>query len=89
MNEYIIKRVIEISSYIVEKNCTVREAAKAYGVSKSTVHKDCSERVFELDRELYKKVKRVLFVNLSERHLRGGSATKKKFERKRLLKLKV
>ena len=89
MNEYIIKRVIEISSYIAEKNCTVREAAKAYGVSKSTVHKDCSERVFELDRELYKKVKRVLSVNLSERHLRGGNATKKKFERKRLLKLKV
>lgn len=83
MNGYLVKRVIEIAEYIVENNCTVREAAKAYGVSKSTVHKDCSERVYELDRELYKKVSKVLARNLAERHLRGGLATKQRFERKR------
>ena len=71
MNDYIVKRVIDISQYIIDNKCTVRQAAAAFGVSKSTVHKDCSERVFELDRELYKKVKQVLEYNFDERHIRG------------------
>ncbi len=79
MNDYIVKRVIDISQYIIDNKCTVRQAAAAFGVSKSTVHKDCSERVFELDRELYKKVKQVLEYNFDERHIRGGIATKQKY----------
>ncbi len=79
MNDYIVKRVIDISQYIIDNKCTVRQAAAAFGVSKSTVHKDCSERVFELDRELYKKVRQVLEYNFDERHIRGGIATKQKY----------
>ena len=79
MNDYIVKRVIDISQYIIDNKCTVRQAAAAFGVSKSTVHKDCSERVFELDRELYKKVKQLLEYNFDERHIRGGIATKQKY----------
>ena len=80
MNDYIVKRVIDISQYIIDNKCTVRQAAAAFGVSKSTVHKECSARVFELDRELYKKVKQVLEYNFDERHIRGGLATRKKYK---------
>lgn len=83
MNDYIVKRAIDISQYIIDRKCTVRQAAVAFGVSKSTVHKDCSERVFELDRELYKKVKQVLECNFDERHIRGGIATKQKYSRQK------
>lgn len=84
MKEYIIKRVIDVSNFIIDTGNTVREAAAVFKISKSTVHKDCTERLFEVDRELYKQVKKVLNINLSERHIRGGEATRKKYLNKKL-----
>ena len=71
------------AEYIVETGCTVRACAEKLGASKSTVHKDVTERLRTIDPELYERVKKVLDVNLSERHLRGGDATKKKYENQR------
>ncbi len=79
MQEYIRKRVIEICQYILESQATVRQAATVFGVSKSTVHKDMTERLPSLDKKLADKVKEVLDVNKSERHIRGGEATRKKY----------
>lgn len=79
MSEDIAARVMSVCKYIVESGCTVREAADVYGVSKSTIHKDCTERVRELDIVLFDQVRDVLEHNLAIRHLRGGAATKKKF----------
>ena len=82
MCEDIIKRVIEEAEYIANTGATVRKTAKEFHFSKSTVHKDVTERLYQLDLELYKKVKKVLKINLSERHIRGGLATKKKYLKK-------
>ena len=79
MKDYIESRVYEIANYIVSTGDTVRGAAKAFTVSKSTVHKDVSERLMELDMNLYKQVKIITDVNLAERHIRGGLATKQKY----------
>ena len=73
------ERVIRLAEYIVENGATVREAAKAFGISKSTVHKDVTERLASIDAALWEKVQSVLEVNLQERHLRGGAATKRKY----------
>lgn len=72
-------RILAEAEYIVETNATVRAAAAHFGISKSTIHKDVTERLFLTDKELYDKVKKVLDKNLSERHIRGGMATKNKF----------
>lgn len=77
MQEYIEKRVMEICEYIIETGATVRQAAAQFGVSKSTVHKDLTERLPELNKEQFEKVKAVLDNNKAERHLRGGEATGK------------
>ncbi len=74
------ERCIELARYIVTNNATVRAAAKNYGVSKSTVHKDVTDRLKQCDLILYNAVKRVLDENKRQRHLRGGMATKKKYE---------
>ncbi len=79
MKEYIEERVVKIADYIVEHNATVRQTAKEFGVSKSTVHKDVSERLEDLNPALEKKVRKVLDVNKAERHIRGGLATKEKY----------
>ena len=79
MKEYIEQRAIEISSYIIENNATVRQAAKAFGISKSTVHKDISERMLMINPTIAKDVRKVLDVNKSERHIRGGLATREKY----------
>lgn len=79
MQEYIEKRVMEICEYIIETRATVRQAAVQFGVSKSTVHKDLTERLPELNKEKYEKVKIVLENNKAERHLRGGEATRQKY----------
>ena len=79
MRDYIRKRVVDVSLYIVKTNATVRQAAIVFGVSKSTVHKDVTERLPRINRELAEQVKQVLEVNKSERHIRGGEATKKKY----------
>ncbi|SHK46928.1 sporulation transcriptional regulator SpoIIID [Tepidibacter formicigenes] len=80
MKAYIEERAIVIAKYILEKESTVRETAKTFGVSKSTVHKDVTERLTSINPSLAKKVKKVLDKNKSERHIRGGMATKLKYE---------
>lgn len=79
MKNYIEQRVLEIANYCLNNNATVRESAKRFGISKSTVHKDITERLPELNHELYEDVKKVLETNKAERHLRGGEATKQKY----------
>lgn len=83
MWNYIEERVIKCAEYIVETGCTVRACSAYFSISKSTVHKDVTERLYYIDDELYEKVRKVLNINLSERHIRGGLATKKKYNRKR------
>ncbi len=79
MKSYIEERAIEIAQYIIDYNATVRQAAKKFGISKSTVHKDCSERIQFINPALAKEVRKVLDVNKSERHIRGGMATREKY----------
>ena len=80
MQEYIRKRVLDISSYILESKATVRQAASIFGVSKSTVHKDMTERLPSVNKKLAAKIKDILEFNKAERHLRGGEATRKKYQ---------
>ena len=79
MKDYIEARAVEIANYIVETKSTVRKAAKEFGVSKSTVHKDCQERLAQINKSLAVEVRNVLDINKSERHIRGGLATKEKY----------
>lgn len=81
MKDYIEERVLELANYIVNTNSTVRAAAKKFRVSKSTVHKDITERLLELNPALALEVKNVLENNKAERHLRGGMATREKYLR--------
>ena len=81
MKDYIEQRVMELAHYIVENNATVRQAASKFAVSKSTVHKDIRSRLLNIDLDLYDKVAKVLQFNLSERHIRGGIATKEKYQK--------
>ena len=69
-----------LGEYIIEKKSTVRAAAKNFGISKSTVHKDITEKLPHINSALYKEVKKVLETNKKERHIRGGMATKHKYE---------
>ncbi len=80
------ERAISEGEYIVENNATVRSTAAVFGVGKSTVHKDVTVALKEIDANLYGEVKKVLEKNLSERHIRGGLATKLKNEKIRELK---
>lgn len=79
MKGIVEERAIELGEYIIESKATVRKAAKKFGVSKSTVHKDVSERLKYVDPKLYKEVKTVLEINKAQRHIRGGMATKNKY----------
>lgn len=79
MKSYIEERAVEIANYIIQNNATVRQTAKKYGISKSTVHKDCTERLAQVNPALAAQVRRVLDVNKSERHIRGGLATREKY----------
>ena len=74
------QRACEEAVYIIESRGTVRDAARKFGISKSTVHKDLSERLPAFNRPLYEQVKRVLDVNKAQRHIRGGIATRKKYK---------
>ena len=87
MQEYIQKRVLDICAYILETNATVRQAAVVFKVSKSTVHKDMTERLPGVNKELAAKVKSVLDLNKAERHLRGGEATRRKYGKVRQRKV--
>ncbi|NLC69225.1 MAG: sporulation transcriptional regulator SpoIIID [Clostridiaceae bacterium] len=82
MKKYIEERAIELANYIIEKKATVRAAAKKFGISKSTVHKDVTERLLVIKPELAKHVRKVLDENKAERHIRGGQATKAKYNMK-------
>lgn len=82
MWDYIEERAKKCAEYIVETGCTVRACSAHFDISKSTVHKDVSERLKYIDEELFEQVQSVLALNLSERHIRGGDATRKKYLKK-------
>ena len=79
MKDYIEERVLELAHYILESKSTVRKAAKKYNISKSTVHKDITERLEDINPALARDVHCVLDKNKAERHIRGGLATKEKY----------
>lgn len=79
MKDHIFKRVLAVSRYIAQTKATVRDAARAFGVSKSTVHKDVTERLPRVDAQLATTVRKVLELNKAERHIRGGEATRVKY----------
>ena len=83
MWEELEERVLCCAEYIVDTGCTVRACSAHFAVSKSTVHKDMTERLPYIDKVLYEEVREVLDKNLKERHIRGGHATRKKYEKKR------
>ena len=85
MKDYIEERAIDIANYIIENNTTVRQTAKQFGISKSTVHKDVTERLMQINPTLATEARKVLDMNKSERHIRGGLATKDKYLRERYL----
>ena len=80
MKDYIEERAVEIANYIIETNATVRQTAKKFGISKSTVHKDVTDRLMRINPALASKARLVLDVNKSERHIRGGLATREKYQ---------
>ena len=79
MNSEVRRRVLDAAGYILRTHATVRACARAFGVSKTTIHKDMRERLPELNRALFRRVDAVLRQNLVERHLRGGEATRRKY----------
>ena len=82
MWDYIEERAKKCAEYIVATGCTVRACSAHFSISKSTVHKDVSERLKYIDEELYERTREVLELNLSERHIRGGMATKEKYSQR-------
>lgn len=82
MKPYIEERILSIAEYTISNNSTVRSTAKKFGISKSTVHKDLRERLPQINAELSKEVNKILDFNKSERHIRGGMATKRKYLQK-------
>lgn len=76
-------RAVEIGEYIVKNKSTVRSAAKAFGISKSTVHMDVTQKLEMLDPILYKDVRKILDINKAQRHIRGGLATREKYKGKK------
>ena len=81
MWDYIEERARKCAEYIIATGCTVRACSAHFAISKSTVHKDVSERLKYIDEELFERTKKVLALNLSERHIRGGIATQKKYKK--------
>ncbi|MGN1319020.1 MAG: sporulation transcriptional regulator SpoIIID [Lachnospirales bacterium] len=79
MKAYIEQRAIEVGQYIIKSKATVRETAKRFGISKSTVHKDLTDRLVSINPQLAKDVRKILEINKAERHIRGGLATKRKY----------
>jgi len=83
LKDYIEERVIGIANYMIESKATVREVAKVFKVSKSTVHKDVSERLPKINPMMWEEVKKILEKNKAERHIRGGRATRMKYKKMR------
>ena len=81
---YVNERCVKLGNYLVDNRATVRQVAAAFGISKSTVHKDVTEILKRVDIDLYLKVKKILDQNKQERHLRGGEATRRKYARESL-----
>ena len=81
MKGIVEERAVELGEYIIRNKATVRSTAKKFGVSKSTVHKDVAQRLKTIDPQLYKKVKMILDFNKSQRHIRGGIATRLKYKK--------
>jgi putative DeoR family transcriptional regulator (stage III sporulation protein D) len=82
MKEYIEERAAMIANYIIDNKATVRQTAKQFGISKSTVHKDVTERLRHINPSLAGEARKVLDINKSERHIRGGLATREKYLKK-------
>lgn len=81
MKGIVEQRAVELAEYIIENKTTVRATAKKFGISKSTVHMDVSERLKKVNPSLYNDVRKILDINKAERHIRGGLATKQKFSK--------
>ncbi len=81
MKDYIEERAIQIGLFVVENGATVRQTARQFGISKSTVHKDITTRLIHVQPELARQAQAVLQINKAERHIRGGQATKEKYSR--------
>ena len=82
MQEYIRERCRAVGVYLAETGCTVRAAAQKFGISKSSVHKDVTDRLKAVDQRLFEQVRQVLSVNKAQRHIRGGEATMRKYKAK-------
>ena len=82
LKDYIEERAVEIATYIIKTSATVRQTARKFGISKSTVHKDCTDRMVQINPILARQVREVLDTNKQERHIRGGLATKEKYLRR-------
>ncbi len=80
MKDYIEERAVGLAQYIIENKTTVRDAARRFNISKSTVHKDVAERLWQINTSLAREVRDVLSENKADRHIRGGIATKQKYE---------
>lgn len=80
MKDYIEERVLEVAKYIIDSRATIRKTAKIFGVSKSTVHKDITERLPKINPQIAKEAKEILDLNKAERHIRGGRSTKMKYK---------
>ena len=83
MNTTVEERAVELGLYMIESGATVRSAAKKFGISKSTVHKDLTERLKKINPSLFAEVRKVLDLNKMERHIRGGMATRERYAQKR------
>lgn len=81
MNNYIEQRVLNVADYFLDTNCTVRNAAKKFGYSKSTIHLDVTKRLSMLDTNKAREIEKILAYNESIRHIRGGASTKKKYSK--------
>ena len=86
MKTYIEERAVEVAKFMIHTNATVRETAKKFGISKSTVHKDVAERLSHINPPLASRARVVLDINKAERHIRGGMATKEKYEHEHQLR---
>lgn len=80
MKDYIEERVLEVAKYIIDSRSTIRKTAKLFGVSKSTIHKDITERLPKINPQIANEAKEILEFNKAERHIRGGRATKMKYK---------
>ncbi len=80
MKDYIEERVLEVAQYIIESKATIRKTAKVFGVSKSTIHKDMTERLPQINPQIAEQAKGILEINKAQRHIRGGEATKMKYK---------